>query len=224
MSLPRNSTVRRRVPAVSALGIAAAAALVLAGCSPDESPGSARSAGPQTSSATMSSGPAGGSSLPGAHHNDADVDFNSTMIGHHRQAVMMAELVEGRTDNPQLIALAAAIEKAQEREIDQMEDRLESWGVDDDGPGMGPGMGHGGHSDMPGMLTANQMMALRDARGPAFDKLWLEGMIRHHEGAIAMADAVLTDGVDPGTKALATEVEKTQQAEIDQMKKMLGQG
>jgi uncharacterized protein (DUF305 family) len=102
-----------------------------------------------------------------------------------------------------------------------MENRLESWGVDS--PDRGDmGGGHGGHDDMPGMLSADQMTALRNSKGAAFDTLWLEGMIRHHEGAIAMADAVLADGVDPATKALAAAVKKAQQPEIEQMNGMLG--
>lgn len=213
------NTSRRRIRAAAGIGLAAAALIAVAGCSPDDSPGGT------TAGATSTPGSATTSAPASAAHNEADVEFTSTMIGHHRQAVMMAELVEGRTDNAELIALASTIEKAQDAEIEQMEDRLESWGEPGDDHGdMGHGdMGHGGHSAMPGMLTPDQMAALRDARGGEFDRLWLEGMIRHHEGAIAMADAVLADGVDPATKALAQEVKRAQQAEIDQMKGMLGQ-
>ncbi|WP_439030464.1 DUF305 domain-containing protein [Gordonia terrae] len=208
-----HKTSRRRVRAVAGLGLAASAVLALAGCSPDEEPATTTTGASQPVSSVSASA--------SADHNEADVEFTSTMIGHHRQAVMMAELVEGRTDNAELIALASSIEKAQNTEITEMESRLESWGVDPsetDSHG-----GHGGHDDMPGMLSSDQMTALRNSQGSAFDTLWLEGMIRHHEGAIAMADAVLTDGVDPATKALAAEVKKTQKAEIDQMKGMLGQ-
>ncbi len=210
------NTSRRRIRAATGIGLTAAALIAVAGCSPDES-----SPGGTTADATSTPGSATTSAPASTAHNEADVEFTSTMIGHHRQAVMMAELVEGRTDNAELIALASTIEKAQDAEIEQMEDRLESWGDPGDDHG---DMGHGGHSAMPGMLTPDQMAALRDARGGEFDRLWLEGMIRHHEGAIAMADAVLADGVDPATKALAQEVKRTQQAEIDQMKGMLGQG
>ena len=211
-----HNTSRRRIRTASGVGLAAAALIAVAGCSPDETASDATSANTSASVATQA--PAS------ATHNEADVEFTSTMIGHHDQAVEMAELVEGRTDNAELIALASTIEKAQDAEIEQMEDRLESWGVSIDGLDDGhENMGHGGHSAMPGMLSPDQMTALRDARGPEFDRLWLEGMIRHHEGAIAMADAVLADGVDPATKTLALEVKRTQQAEIDQMKGMLGQ-
>ncbi|MFE0751612.1 DUF305 domain-containing protein [Gordonia sp. NPDC058843] len=210
-----HTTSRRRVRAAAGLGFAASAVLALAGCSPDEEPATTTTGASQPVSSVSASA--------SADHNEADVEFTSTMVGHHRQAVMMAELVEGRTDNAELIALASSIEKAQNSEITQMEERLESWGVSTDGlEDSHENMGHGGHSAMPGMLDPDQMAALRDARGTEFDALWLEGMIRHHEGAIAMADAVLADGVDPATKALAQEVKRTQQAEIDQMKGMLG--
>lgn len=213
-----HNTSRRRIRAAAAIGLTAAGLIAIAGCSPDESPSGTPSASTSVSESATASASAS------AAHNEADVEFTSTMIGHHRQAVVMAELVEGRTDNAELIALASTIEKAQDAEIEQMEDRLESWGVGTDDPDDShENMGHGGHSAMPGMLSPDQMTALRDARGTEFDRLWLEGMIRHHEGAIAMADAVLADGVDPATKALAQEVKRTQQAEIDQMTGMLGQ-
>ncbi|MGW6034449.1 DUF305 domain-containing protein [Gordonia terrae] len=216
-----HNTSRRRIRAVAAIGLTAAGLIAIAGCSPDESPSGTPSASTSVSESATASASAS------AAHNEADVEFTSTMIGHHRQAVAMAELVEGRTDNAELIALASTIEKAQDAEIEQMEDRLENWGVGTDDPDdpddSHENMGHGGHSAMPGMLSPDQMTALRDARGTEFDRLWLEGMIRHHEGAIAMADAVLADGVDPATKALAQEVKRTQQAEIDQMTGMLGQ-
>ncbi|WP_232717083.1 DUF305 domain-containing protein [Gordonia metallireducens] len=233
MSLQHNAIVRRRAAFGTAVG--AALALTLAGCSSDDSPaGSTTADRPETSSQAAATAPG---QSPAAKHNDADVEFTTEMIGHHRQAVMMADLVEGRTQNRELITLADAIEDAQDDEIDQMAARLKSWGVpvtghmeddedSDHGDGMDHGdMGHGDmeHGDMPGMMSAEQMAALRQARGGEFDRLWLEGMIRHHEGAIAMADEVLANGTDPATRTLATQVRTTQQAEIDQMRAMLGQ-
>ncbi|TYQ11952.1 UNVERIFIED_ORG: uncharacterized protein (DUF305 family) [Gordonia westfalica J30] len=242
MSVQHNATLRRRAAFGTAVG--AALALALAGCSSDDSPSGGTSAGRPASSVADASAPG---QSPAAEHNDADVEFTTEMIGHHRQAVMMADLVEGRTQNRELITLADTIEDAQDDEIDQMTARLKSWGVpvtghmDDDGDSdhgddmdhgdMDHGdMGHGnmgqgntGHGNMPGMMSAEQMAALRQASGGEFDRLWLEGMIRHHEGAIAMADEVLANGTDPATRTLATQVRTTQQAEIDQMRAMLGQ-
>ncbi|WP_168707540.1 DUF305 domain-containing protein [Gordonia paraffinivorans] len=216
------------------IGIAAAA-LVVAGCSPDqESSDRTATSTVTTPTVTAGAGPssavasAPGASTPGASsHNQADVEFTSTMIVHHMQAVEMAELVEGRTDNAELIALADRIEDAQENEIDQMTDRLRSWGVavpdHDDDHGEDGHMQHGPHAGaMAGMMTAEQMAALRAARGAEFDRLWLEGMIRHHRGAIEMADEELAEGENPATRRLAEQVKATQQAEIDQMEKMLG--
>ncbi|MHC3003150.1 DUF305 domain-containing protein [Gordonia sp. GN26] len=233
MSLQHNAIVRRRAGFGTAVG--AALALTLAGCSSDDSPsGSTTADRPETSSQAVATAPG---QSPAAKHNDADVEFTTEMIPHHRQAVMMADLVEGRTQNRELITLADAIEDAQDDEIDQMTARLKSWGVpvtghmdDDKDSDHGDGMDHGdmgpedmGHGDMPGMMSAEQMAALRQASGGEFDRLWLEGMIRHHEGAIAMADEVLANGTDPATRTLATQVRTTQQAEIDQMRAMLGQ-
>ncbi len=227
MSVQHNANTRRRVAVGTAVG--AALALTLAGCSSDESPSGTTTADrPATSSPADASAPG---QSPAAKHNDADVEFTTEMIPHHRQAVMMADLVEGRTQNRELITLADTIEDAQDDEIDQMTARLKSWGVpvaghmDDDGHMDDGDMGHGnmGHGDMQGMMSAEQMAALRQASGGEFDRLWLEGMIRHHEGAIAMADEVLAKGTDPATRALATQVTTTQQAEIDQMRAMLGQ-
>ena len=226
MSVQHNANTRRRVAVGTAVG--AALALTLAGCSSDESPSGTTTADrPATSSPADASAPG---QSPAAKHNDADVEFTTEMIPHHRQAVMMADLVEGRTQNRELITLADTIEDAQDDEIDQMTARLKSWGVpvaghmDDDGHMDDGDMGHGnmGHGDMQGMMSAEQMAALRQASGGEFDRLWLEGMIRHHEGAIAMADEVLAKGTDPATRALATQVTTTQQAEIDQMRAMLG--
>nr|KOY49982.1 hypothetical protein ISGA_06895 [Gordonia sp. NB41Y] len=156
--------------------------------------------------------------------------FNQMMIPHHEQAVAMADLVPTRTDNAELRTLATQIRSAQQPEIDQMNARLASWGV---GSGMGSGsggsgtgdMGHEnmGHGTMNGMMTPAQMTALEQASGAEFDKLWLTGMIAHHEGAVSMAETELADGVNPESRAMATQIKTSQQAEIDQMKTMLGQ-
>ena len=96
-----HNTSRRRIRTASGVGLAAAALIAVAGCSPDETASDATSANTSASAATQA--PAS------ATHNEADVEFTSTMIGHHDQAVEMAELVEGRTDNAELIALASTI-------------------------------------------------------------------------------------------------------------------
>jgi uncharacterized protein (DUF305 family) len=75
---------------------------------------------------------------------------------------------------------------------------------------------------MEGMLTADELDALADLRGTEFDRAWMEGMIRHHEGAIVMADEVTANGKDAGVRALAAQIITAQRAEIDEMRALLG--
>lgn len=196
----------------AAVLIAGAAATVLvAGCATDST--SSHPAHSSTATVVTST------SLPPssvAQHNSADVMFNQMMIPHHAQAVAMALLVDARTENAAVRKLAAAIKNAQQPEIDEMTARLKLWGQ----PVAMPG-GHGGHR-MTGMMSDDDMATLTAARGAGFDRQWLAMMVRHHEGAVQMANAVLTDGVDPGTRTLATAVKAAQTAEIAQMNTMLG--
>lgn len=151
-----------------------------------------------------------------AEFNDADVTFAQQMIPHHAQAVEMAELV--RSGSPELLELADDIEAAQQPEIEQLTAMLEEWGeavpADEDE--------HAGHGagDMEGMMSDEDMTALRDASGVQFEQLWLTMMIEHHEGAITMAEAELADGVNDEARELAQQIIETQQAEIDQMEQL----
>ncbi|MFT4043951.1 MAG: DUF305 domain-containing protein [Gordonia sp. (in: high G+C Gram-positive bacteria)] len=202
-----------------------------------------------TDSASSSDG-AGSSTAAQSHaastHNAADVMFNQMMIPHHQQALAMADLVNAHTDNPTVRALATEIRNAQQPEIDAMSARLTSWGVDSKsaadtaspsmnmpgpsmnmaGPSDAPAGGHGDHGSsesMPGMglMSAAAMTALDKAHGTEFDKLWLQGMIEHHQGAIDMANTELAQGVDPDSRTLAQHVKTSQQAEIDRMRTLL---
>ncbi|GAB2643744.1 DUF305 domain-containing protein [Nocardia goodfellowii] len=205
-------TSRTRITlAIAAIG------LLAAGCSDDSEsmPGMDHGA---SSSASSSSAVA--TSSPGARtdFNDADVAFLQGMYPHHAQAVEMAELVPGRSQNPQLLALATAVEQAQAPEMQQMSTLLQSFGK----PAPSASGEHGGHgSTMPGMMSTEQMNALRAANGTAFDRQWLEMMIQHHQGAIAMAEPEIAHGVNPESVALARAVVSAQQAEIDTMNGML---
>ena len=159
-------------------------------------------------------------------HNDADVSFNRMMMAHHQQAVAMSGLIEGRTDNADIIELGKKIAKAQSREIEQMSARLAAWGEDPTAPSVHePHDGHQGHGDSPqdmeGMLSDEAMQKLAEAEGPEFDRLFLEGMIEHHEGAVAMAEDVIRDGENEPTRELAENVVDSQKTEIDDMKKLL---
>ncbi|MGK8465879.1 DUF305 domain-containing protein [Nocardia cyriacigeorgica] len=188
----------------------AAAALTVAGCSDDST----------TATETTTSAAATTSASTRTDFNEADVTFLQMMYPHHAQAVDMAKMVPSRTQNPQLLALAAAVEAAQAPEMQQITTLLESFGKP--APSADEHGGHGGHA-MPGMMTPEQMTALENATGPEFDRQWMQMMIEHHIGAIDMANTVLAEGVNPDTKALATSIVAAQQTEIDQMKQMLGQ-
>ena len=140
-----------------------------------------------------------------------DIMFAQMMIPHHQQAVDMSTLAETHTTNPEILALAKQIKDAQAPEIKQMTAWIESTGA---GMDMGHDMGMGG------MLTEEQMTALGNAQGAAFDKLYLEGMIGHHEGALQMAK-MIENSSNSEAKTLAANIVTSQSAEIEKMKQML---
>lgn len=196
------------------LAVTAASALLLAaGCSDDND-----TATHDTHSATSTTSSAAPSAAARTDFNDADVTFLQMMYPHHAQAVDMAKMVPTHTQNAQLIALAAQVEKAQAPEMQQITGLLAGFGK----PAPSASGGHDGHA-MPGMMTDAQMSALQSAQGADFDKQWLEMMIAHHEGAVAMAQTELAGGVNPESRQLATVIVADQQAEIATMRGMLGQ-
>jgi uncharacterized protein (DUF305 family) len=153
---------------------------------------------------------------------EEDITFLQGMIPHHAQAVEMAELVAERTAHAdELGGLAQAILTTQQAEIDIMNGLLESAGEDPVDPMASMGEGHGGMGSdmaMSGMMTAEDMTALEEADGEAFDGLFLEGMIMHHEGAIEAAQEVVAqEGGNADVRALAEDIIAAQEAEIAQM-------
>ncbi len=150
---------------------------------------------------------------PTAQHNEADVSFAQGMIPHHQQAIDMSDLASRQAASPEVKDLAARIKAAQQPEIDRMTAWLEDWGQP-----VQPEHGeHGGH----GMLSDTEMTQLRQASGPTFDRLFLEGMIRHHEGAVRMSQEELDKGAFPDAKELARHIIDSQQAEIAEMRRLL---
>jgi uncharacterized protein (DUF305 family) len=173
-------------------------------------------------------------SAPPRKPSEADVKFMQGMIMHHSQAVEMTELLRTRTQDKEVQALGKRISISQTDEMRYMKQWLTERGEPITEPGsmdMGgmdmAGMDH--HMDMampmmPGMLTPAQMKALAAATGPAFDHLFLTGMIQHHTGALTMVkDLFATQGAgqDPQLFDFASDVDNTQQAEIDIMRHML---
>ena len=147
-----------------------------------------------------------------------DSMFSLMMIPHHEQALDMAALVPERSTSPEVQALAEEIEAAQAPEIEQMQGWLDEWGIESEIDLAD----HADHAGMEGMLTDEQMERLAAAEGAEFDRLWLEGMIAHHEGAVVMAETVLRSGTHRPSQDLAEEIIATQQAEITRMQAMLG--
>ena len=158
-----------------------------------------------------------------AAHNQADIEFVQGMIPHHEQAVTMSEFATSRAASPGVKSLAARIQAAQAPEITQMKGFLKDWGVKEESGGMGgmSGMGGGGVGDHPGMLGTDELGRLKAAKGQEFDRMFLQGMIGHHRGAITAAEAVRAEGQAPEAKALAGEIITAQQAEIAEMEKLL---
>jgi uncharacterized protein (DUF305 family) len=206
------------------MSVTALAALVFAaGCGDGESHGTDHT-GAQASPAaagTPAASPAAGGSAPAAtgDRNDADITFAQNMILHHRQAVDMAALAETRAGSEQVRTLAAAIKQAQGPEIEQMTGWLTLWGASV--PSM-PAGGHDSHAWMPGMMSGQEMAALKAASGADFDRRFLQMMIRHHKGALEMATTEQQQGRNAAAKALAAKIEADQTAEIGQMQGLLG--
>lgn len=163
---------------------------------------------------------------PGAAHTKADVRFMQEMIHHHAQAIEMVNLLKTRTAREDLKLLGRRIEVSQTDEIRMMKtwlaDRSEEVPMDH---GHGQTMVAGTMMKaMPGMLTPDEMAALERARGPVFDRLFLAGMIRHHEGALAMVAALL-EQPDAGQESVIfdfiTHVDADQRMEIARMRQLL---
>ena len=160
----------------------------------------------------------------------ADVKFMQGMIHHHAQALDMVDLLEKNSNDADMKKLGLKIHVSQTDEIKMMQRWLQSRGQEApdprahhmaDMPGM-EGMDH--DVMMPGMLTKAEMARLAAAKGAEFDRLFLEGMIKHHSGALTMvADLFATAGAAQGSEifAFASDVDADQRMEIDRMSAML---
>ena len=144
-----------------------------------------------------------------------DAMFLAMMIPHHEQAVEMSKLAATNGASPEVQKLASTIAAAQAPEITQMQGLLQAAGA------LGEIGKHTGHMD--GLLSEEQINELRNARGADFDRLYLEGMIAHHEGAIAMAQNVIDSGGNPAVVTLAQTIIDAQTSEISQINQLLGQ-
>lgn len=209
-----------------------ALAAALGACAPGA--GSAESPG------VSSVAPAGAQS-PAGPHNQADIGFVVQMVPHHEQGVEMADLALELSDNTEVLELAQRIKEAQAPELLTMKGWLAGWGPAatvpppspsdpaspdaaatsaapgapaDPGTPATPADPAAGH----GMMTTEEMDTLANSTGEQFDDRWVDMMIRHHQGAVAMADTVLDRGRNPEVEELAETIRKTQNAEIRELR------
>ncbi|MEV6247584.1 DUF305 domain-containing protein [Streptomyces sp. NPDC051742] len=210
---------------IALVGAATATGLLLSACGADDAGNTAHHGGasadtsasaspsaPSSSSASASPTASVAGAATGAF-NDADVMFAQMMIPHHEQALEMAGLAEGRAEDAEVKKLVAAIEQAQDPEIQKMKAWLKGWGKPESA-------GHGGHG-MAGMMSEQDMKDLAAVKGRAFDSKFAELMIAHHEGAVEMAEDERKNGRNATAKALADDVVRTQSTEISALRKVL---
>ena len=159
-------------------------------------------------------------------YTTADVRFMQGMIHHHAQALLMTDLVTTRSARRSIELLARRISASQDAEIAQMRAWLED--RDEESPVLHRAHGHAhgiGVAAMPGMLTQAQLDRLIAARGTAFDRLFLRGMIQHHHGALTMVERLYVSGggQEPAADAFARHVDSDQTIEIARMEQLLDQ-
>ncbi|MFD3548243.1 DUF305 domain-containing protein [Streptomyces sp. NPDC058655] len=204
-----NRSPIRRGAAVAAAG---AAALVLAACG-------STGDNPTGHDGHASKPPAASAAAAQGQHNAADIAFAQGMIPHHRQAVEMADLAPARAESAEVKKLAEEIKKAQEPEVKTLSGWLASWGERVPAEGA---MDHSAHGTA-GMMTAEEMDELKNSSGKAFDTAFMQLMIKHHEGAVAMAKTEEAEGSFPDAKTMAAAVITSQTAEITRMNDLLGE-
>jgi uncharacterized protein (DUF305 family) len=190
------------------IGFSCSALALMAGCGSSET---------SSGSAPDSSVEAGDSAA--VEFNDDDVMFAQMMIPHHEQAIELSDIaldpLVGASDAVR--ALAEQIKDAQDPEIAQMKSLLSAWGQS---MTMDSSMDHS--TMMSGMLTLQELATLSQLRSSEFDAAWIDAMIAHHEGAIQMAEDALENGSNPDIRSLCEAIIAGQQAEIDEMRTLLG--
>ncbi|WP_329459458.1 DUF305 domain-containing protein [Streptomyces sp. NBC_01497] len=224
-------TTRPRIRPAAVATAFVLAALALTACAGTGAPAAGGNSGVPLDGAPSAS------ASPGAH-NAQDAAFARAMIPHHRQAVAMAALAPGRAGSTAVRTLAAHVAQAQRPEITAMAGWLTAWGAaapavegsgDDGMAGMAatPSASsvpqrHGRAAAMPGMMSGEDMTALRGLRGAAFDSAFLRMMISHHQGAVTMARTERSSGMYGPARELAASIVASQSAEIARMRTMPG--
>ena len=171
----------------------------------------------------------GGSSNPATPlAGSVDAGFAQDMTVHHIQAVTMAGYERDNTSDPQMKVLAYDIETSQQFQVGQMSGWLDVWGLsrNDPHPMLWMGAQHAAHvvnGLMPGMATPAEMNKLESLHGNALDVLFLQLMIRHHQGGVPMAQYAEQHASEPYVRLLAGQIVSAQNAEIVQMEQLLRQ-
>lgn len=219
--MPRRT---RRVRAAALLTALAAAVLALGGCDGDGGDEGAKAAadkGPSVLAPGKPGEPARTLSAEEAAKvagddtpNSADFRYARMMIEHHEQALVLTALVPGRASSSSVERLAKRISAAQKPEIGAMEGWLKNNGGDEREETHD-------HDAMPGMATDAQIERLRGEQGKDFDRLFLELMITHHQGAVTMATEALADGNNVLVEEMANDVVAQQTVEIDRMRGLM---
>jgi uncharacterized protein (DUF305 family) len=161
------------------------------------------------------------SALAGMEYSLGDIQFLQGMIPHHAQAKEMSALAESRTNNEAILAVAARITLSQDDEIAMMQDWLGDRGLEVTAE---DAHHQSGFMRMAGMLTDEEMAALAAARGSEFDRLYLESMIQHHQGALDMVEDLLDQRgsvQDPLLYEFTSDVTSDQTSEIERMVTLL---
>ena len=156
----------------------------------------------------------------GAPYTKADVEFMQGMIAHHAQAIVMSRMAEANGANPQVLKLSRKIDQSQMPEIRIMQDWLRRYGQ------VAPDTSSWHDMRMDGMLTDDELEEMSEAKGVAFDRLFLNGMIKHHAGAIKMVDDLFKSpgaGQEVDASVFANDVVTAQTAEIGIMRRLLTQ-
>lgn len=154
----------------------------------------------------------------GAIYTKADVAFMQGMIAHHAQAIVMSRMAEANGANPQVLKLSKKIDQSQVPEILIMQEWLRRHGQ------FAPDTASWHEMRMDGMLSDEELKAMSAAKGVAFDRLFLHGMIKHHEGALKMVDDLFKSpgaGQDVDASVFANDVVTAQTGEIGIMRRLL---
>ncbi len=211
---------------LSTSAVAVTTALLLAACGGTTTSGAEGSANSSAPAHGSGSAPHASSASPttaAADHNEQDVAFARDMIVHHASAIEMAKLAEQRASNAQVKNLAQRIEQAQAPEIETMSGWLRSWNqpVPDVNAAMSGGGHGGGHGGSMGGMDPADMAKLTAAKGAEFDRMFLEMMTEHHQGAVDMAKTEQAKGKYVSAQQLAAEIVRSQTAEIEEMRGLL---